>query len=125
MFAMVIKRCLGTLPLLLLITLFTFALMKAVPGDPVDVLLGSAERDLAPQQVTLLRQEMGLDQPLYKQYLGWLSGWWGKGELGRSYRDGRPAASQRRTWSSPMFEVEESSAPTRFGSSGKVTHSAG
>jgi peptide/nickel transport system permease protein len=90
MLAIVLKRSLSAVPLLFFVSILAFLLMKAIPGDPVDVLLGSSEKDLSSQQVQLLRQQMGLDQPLPKQYLTWVSGWWGAGELGRSYRDGRP-----------------------------------
>jgi len=89
MFELIVRRCVSAVPLLFLVSVFAFLLIKAVPGDPVDVLLGTSEKDLPPAQVAALRQEMGLDQPLPKQYWSWLSGWWGAGELGRSYRDGR------------------------------------
>ncbi len=92
MFELIVRRFVSAVPLLFLVSVFAFALIKAVPGDPVDVLLGTSEKDLPPAQVAALRHEMGLDQPLPKQYVAWLSGWWGQGELGRSYRDGRPVA---------------------------------
>lgn len=90
MLTIVLKRGVTAIPLLFLVSAFAFLLMKAIPGDPVDVLLGASEKDLNANQVQLLRQQMGLDQPIAKQYLTWVSGWWGAGELGRSYRDGRP-----------------------------------
>jgi peptide/nickel transport system permease protein len=90
MLGIIVKRCLGAIPLLFLVSAFTFLLIKAVPGDPVDVMLGNSEKSLSAQQVQLIRHEMALDQPLYMQYWSWVSGWWGQGELGRSYRDGRP-----------------------------------
>jgi len=90
MLELIVRRCVSAVPLLFLVSVFAFMLIKAVPGDPVDVLLGTSEKDLPAAQVEALRHEMGLDQPLPKQYWSWLSGWWGAGELGRSYRDGRP-----------------------------------
>jgi peptide/nickel transport system permease protein len=90
MLGTIVKRCLGAIPLLFLVSVFTFLLIKAVPGDPVDVMLGNSEKSLTSQQIQLIRHELALDQPLYKQYWSWVSGWWGQGELGRSYRDGRP-----------------------------------
>jgi len=90
MFELIVRRCVSAVPLVFLVSVFAFILIKAVPGDPVDVLLGTSEKDLPPVQVAALRHEIGLDQPLPKQYWSWLSGWWGAGELGRSYRDGRP-----------------------------------
>src|SRR5271154_3456530 len=90
MLGLIIKRCLGAIPLLFLVTFFTFALIRSVPGDPVDVMYGGAEKEMSKEQVALIRHEMGLDKSMPEQYLCWLSGWFGQGELGRSYRDGRP-----------------------------------
>lgn len=87
---MIFKRLLSAIPLLLILSLFCFAIVRAIPGDPVDVLLGNSQKDIPPAQLTALRQEFGLDEPWPKQYLSWLSGFVGRGELGRSYRDGLP-----------------------------------
>lgn len=86
---MVLRRCLAALPLLLVLSLVSFTLIHALPGDPVEAMMGKAVRDIDPRQLESLRREFGLDQPLYKQYLIWLGGWVGHGELGRSYQDGR------------------------------------
>lgn len=86
----IFRRCLGSLPLLFLLSIVSFCVIKALPGDAVEVLLGTAEKDLPAEQVKLMRQELGLDQPLPKQYVAWASGIL-RGEFGRSYRDGRPA----------------------------------
>lgn len=87
----ILRRCLGSLPLLLLLSIVSFAVIKAIPGDPVDILLGQAEKDVSPAQVQAMRNELGLNQPMAKQYLSWLKGVITKGEFGRSYRDERPA----------------------------------
>jgi peptide/nickel transport system permease protein len=89
---LILKRTLATLPMLLILSLFAFFLMRAVPGDPVDVLVGSAQRDLAPQELREIKGEFGLDQPLPKQYLSWVLGAFGGNNLGRSYKDGQPVA---------------------------------
>ncbi|MBA4076833.1 MAG: nickel ABC transporter permease subunit NikB, partial [Cyanobacteria bacterium PR.023] len=80
--------------MLFLVSLVSFALMRALPGDPVDVMLGSAQKELPAEDLKLLRQEFGLNQSPAKQYLLWLSGWLksdsvaSTNALGRSYRDG-------------------------------------
>ncbi|HEY9730727.1 MAG TPA: ABC transporter permease [Drouetiella sp.] len=91
MLAIVLKRCLGSLPLLFLLSLVSFCIIKVLPGDPVEIMLGSAEKDVPAEQVALMRKELGLDQPPVKQYSAWLSGILTRAEFGRSYRDGRPA----------------------------------
>ncbi len=93
---MVLRRVLAAIPMLFLISLVSFALMRALPGDPVDVMLGAAQKELPSEDLKLLRQEFGLNQSPAKQYLLWLSGWVkadnvaSANALGRSYRDGRP-----------------------------------
>ena len=66
-------------------------MIKVLPGDPVEVMLGTAEKDVPPEQVAMMRRELGLDQPPARQYVAWASGVVARGEFGRSYRDGRPA----------------------------------
>lgn len=87
---MIAKRLLSAIPLLLILSLFCFAIVRAIPGDPVDVLLGNSQKDIPAQELANLRKEFGLDKPWPNQYLVWLGGFVGRGELGRSYRDGQP-----------------------------------
>ena len=61
----ILRRLLMTLPTLLLVALAVFVLMRAIPGDPVLLMLGDAA-DAA--QAAELRQRMGLDQPLPLQW---------------------------------------------------------
>lgn len=88
--SVIFKRLLSAIPLLLILSLFSFAIVRAIPGDPVDVLLGNSQKDIPAAQLLALRKEFSLDEPWPKQYLSWLSGFVGRGELGRSYRDGLP-----------------------------------
>jgi peptide/nickel transport system permease protein len=65
----ILRRLLLTLPTLLLVALAVFVLMRAIPGDPVLLMLGDSA-DAA--QAAELRQRMGLDQPLPLQFGHWL-----------------------------------------------------
>ncbi|HSS66685.1 MAG TPA: peptide ABC transporter permease, partial [Gammaproteobacteria bacterium] len=47
------------------ITLLTFAMIRLIPGDPIELLVG--ERGLDPQRHAELRTELGLDRPLLEQ----------------------------------------------------------
>ena len=79
-------RLLGALPMLFLMSLVVFAIVYLIPGDPVDAMLGQdAERSAR----EALRRELGLDQPLWRQYVGWL-GRVVRGDLGRSLRAQQP-----------------------------------
>jgi len=81
----------GAVPILLLLTILEFGLLRILPGDPVEVLLGSSEKDLSQQELSVVRHDLGLDRSLPEQYVAWLKEV-AKGNLGRSYRDGRPVS---------------------------------
>jgi peptide/nickel transport system permease protein len=57
-------------PVVLFVSFITFMLIHLVPGDPARVQLGE---DSTPQALAALRQELGLDRPLYEQYALWLN----------------------------------------------------
>lgn len=90
MLKLILKRLLYALPFLALLSIFGFILIHSIPGDPIDILVGQSQKDFSQADLNALKQEMGLNRPLYQQYFSWLSGFWGQGELGRSYTDGRP-----------------------------------
>ncbi|HEY9785032.1 MAG TPA: ABC transporter permease [Candidatus Obscuribacterales bacterium] len=83
------RRCLQAVPLLLVLSIVTFLAIQSLPGDPVDVMLGSAKRDIAADELEEMRHELGIDRPLVEQYFRWLSNCVLKGDWGRSYKDGR------------------------------------
>ncbi|OTF00982.1 ABC transporter permease [Halorubrum sp. SD683] len=77
----VIKRSLITIPLLLGISLLTFGMVHAIPGDPIDFITLFTELD--PQTEMEIRAEYGLDQPVYIQYIDWVTSA-ATGDFGRS-----------------------------------------
>jgi peptide/nickel transport system permease protein len=81
----IIKRLLQMIPTILMITLVVFAMMHAIPGDPMIALLGDAY-DAA--DAAALRHAYGLDKPIYMQYVIWL-GKLVQGNWGRSILSGR------------------------------------
>lgn len=80
-----IKKLLLLFPLLFGITLVTFSLTKALPGDPVYSLVG--ERT-SPEIIEKIRREVGSDRGVIRQYIGYLS-LLAHGEMGRSYYTNR------------------------------------
>lgn len=76
----VIRRLIALIPVLLGVSTIVFAFLHFTPGDPAQLMLGdSATREA----VELLREELGLDEPLYVQY-GVFIGNLAQGDLGRS-----------------------------------------
>ena len=82
----VLRRVLGIVPTVLMITLVVFVMMRSIPGDPVVALLGDAYTE---DDAVKARQEYGLDKPLLVQYLIWL-GKLVQGDWGHSILSGRP-----------------------------------
>lgn len=87
MFRFFVQRLLfTTLPLLLLVSVIAFGLVYVLPGDVTNAILGSE----APRGVREeLREQLGLNRPVYVQYLEWLSGAV-KGDFGKSLVDKVP-----------------------------------
>src|SRR5438876_1328530 len=80
------RRLAMTLPTLLLVAIAVFTLVRLLPGDPVQVMLGDSAD---PAQAELLRQQLGLDRPIPVQFGLWL----GKlvtGDFGHSITNGLP-----------------------------------
>jgi peptide/nickel transport system permease protein len=66
----VLKRLLGAVPTLVIASLLVFAFIHLIPGDPASVMLG----DMADaEDIAALRTELGLDRPIWEQYLLWVS----------------------------------------------------
>lgn len=84
------RRLLLALPTLVGISLLSFLVLAALPGDPIAAGLEGGG-PLSAEAETRLRAELGLDRPLVVRYADWLAGA-ARGDLGRSLRDGRPVA---------------------------------
>jgi len=76
-----VKRIFDFLPTLFGVTLISFFLVRMVPGDPVMLMLG--ERGASPEKYQEMKAKLGLDQPLYLQYLNFVKNAV-KGDLGKS-----------------------------------------
>lgn len=86
MATLIIRRFLIAIPTLFLVSLFVFALQRALPGDPFLVIAGE-ERD--PEVIARLREIYRLDDPIFVQFFAWL-GQVVQGDFGRSLRTGEP-----------------------------------
>ena len=67
----VAKRLLLTIPTVVTITLVVFLMLHAVPGDPAIIFAG--DKNVTPEQLAVVRLEMGLDRPMMVQYMDYLS----------------------------------------------------
>ena len=87
----ILKRGLITIPLLLGITLITFGMIHAIPGDPIDFITLFAELDAETRAE--IRAEYGLDQPVYVQYIDWVASA-ATGDFGTSITTRQPVSSE-------------------------------
>ncbi len=71
MFRYIIRRVLQFIPVLLAVTLFTFVLMRAIPGGPFDF---AGDKSLPPQVVANLESKYHLDWPMWKQFASYVLG---------------------------------------------------
>lgn len=81
----VLKRILGTIPVLLGVVLLIFIMLRVVPGDPVLVLLGE---HVDQATIDRLTQSMGLNKPMLNQFFDYIVGAV-QGDLGQSYKFNR------------------------------------
>lgn len=90
MTSFILRRLLLTIPVLLGVSLLTFAIIQVTPGDPARLMLGDFA---APEQIAAARQQLGLDDPLWLQYGRYV---WRAvlGDLGVSIRSREPVLSE-------------------------------
>ena len=86
MIAYIARRLIHMIPVLFLITLFIFALVRLVPGDPASSMLGDRA---TPERVERLNKSLKLDRPYYEQYYAFLRNL-AQGDLGDSIRRREP-----------------------------------
>jgi peptide/nickel transport system permease protein len=65
----IVRRLALMIPVLFGITVVVFSLLQLIPGDPATTILGTQAR---PESVAALRHELGLDRPLWEQYLRYM-----------------------------------------------------
>src|SRR5271170_3773912 len=65
-----LRRLALTIPTFVALMFLTFVAIRLVPGDPVEVRVG--ERGISPERLAFFRHELGLDQPVWKQFLDYV-----------------------------------------------------
>lgn len=86
----IVKKILMMIPILLLVSIMLFLLLKALPGDAAGIASGVFASD---EDIAAYREKMGLNKPLYVQYFNWL---WNMlhGDFGVSLLTGKPVADK-------------------------------
>jgi len=80
MTAYIIRRVASYVPVLILVSVFTFAILRVIPGDALVTMMGERQ-GMRPEEMAAARAKLGMDRPLVVQYLSWvgngLRGDWG------------------------------------------------
>ena len=87
MTAYIIKRLYGALPVIFLITIFSYIIILSAPGDPTDMMISPRT---TPSERERIKSNLGLDKPVYIQYSIWLKNIVIKGDMGYSLINSRP-----------------------------------
>jgi peptide/nickel transport system permease protein len=86
MLRFIAQRLSALIPVVLLVSAIVFGIMHILPGDPVQLMLAGAEAgSVTPERMNELRRVLGLDQPVYVQYVRFVRNAL-RGDLGRSIR---------------------------------------
>jgi ABC-type dipeptide/oligopeptide/nickel transport system permease component len=91
-FRLILKRLLLAIPTLFAVVTIIFLIVRVIPGDPAIAVLGDNATEDA---VAALREQMGLNEPLWRQYLDYMTGLL-RGDLGNSLVTRQPAWDQIR-----------------------------
>lgn len=85
-----IRRILQAIPIMLLLSVFLFSIVRLMPGGP----LAQAERNpnVTPEQLSAMRVRLGLDQPLPVQYVKWIKAFVLEGDWGYSIKFRKPVS---------------------------------
>jgi peptide/nickel transport system permease protein len=86
----IIARILLTIPMIFILLTTVFLVMRVLPGDPVQL---HFEKNASPAAVAAMKAQLGLDKPLWAQYLDYVTGLF-RGDLGKSMQDYSPVAQQ-------------------------------
>ena len=91
MFRFFVKRIALTVPTFVALVFVTFIAIRLVPGDPIEIRTG--ERGISPERLAQFRHELGLDQPVWKQFLDYA---WGvlHGDFGTSLVSHEPVLKE-------------------------------
>ncbi len=81
MLAYIGRRLLATLPVMAVVAVFVFSMLRLTPGDPASIIAGAAATS---QDIVEIRQKLGLDRPIVSQFFIWL-GHVLRGDFGESF----------------------------------------
>lgn len=92
-FVNITKKLISAILILIGVTFLSFLLTYLSPGDPASIMLKKSGMSVSEEALEAKREELGLNAPFIIQYGNWLRGV-AKGDMGLSYKSGKPVAGQ-------------------------------
>ena len=89
MTAYIVRRLLATIPVMAVVGIFVFLLLRLAPGDPAALIAGD---DATSAQIANIREQLGLDLPIWQQFFMWAGGIL-QGDLGTSIFSNLPVTT--------------------------------
>lgn len=89
MLRLIALRVISSVPVMLIVAVIVFLLLRLSPGDPATIMAGDSA---TPEAVQALRVQMGLDQPLPVQFINWIAGI-AQGDFGQSILSRMPVSA--------------------------------
>ncbi|GBF10062.1 MAG: glutathione ABC transporter permease GsiC [Tepidibacillus sp.] len=90
MFKFIIRRLLGIVPILIIVSIVIFLFVRMIPGDPARLVAGP---DASYEDIQLVRQQLGLDRPIVNQYFTFVKNVI-QGDFGISLKTKRPVITE-------------------------------
>ena len=84
------KRIVEVIPTLIIVVTFVFFFVRLIPGDPAQMVAGAQATQ---EDIEVIREELGLNEPIPTQYVNYVTGLF-KGDLGTSLRTKRPVTTE-------------------------------
>ena len=88
MTAYILRRLLATIPVMVVVAIFVFFLLRLAPGDPAAIIAGE---DATAAQISAVRTQLGLDRTIFEQFIVWLGGML-QGDFGTSIFSNLPVS---------------------------------
>ncbi|MFL5148691.1 MAG: ABC transporter permease, partial [Microvirga sp.] len=81
MLSYILRRLAATIPVMLIVAVLVFLMLRLTPGDPAALIAGDNANT---EQVALIRSRLGLDRPMFVQFFIWLGNIL-QGDFGESF----------------------------------------
>ncbi|MFQ3787648.1 ABC transporter permease [Halomonas sp. A29] len=96
MLGYIVRRVLAVVPVMVIVALFVFLMLRLTPGDPAAILAGDSA---TPAQLERIRENLGLNDPLHIQFISWVTQMF-RGDLGVSLISNTPVSTMiaQRIW---------------------------